>query len=125
MPDRKNALRDCLTAYEGWEYLPELSAWMDDDMLKQVTLWHGKRFERDEEYFDLNDAERGPFIAAGDEGHPTSPAYVNRSQVSEAAWAQLITWRQLIDQSQGEAIAAQARAFGPASAQSAAGEAQP
>src|SRR3954471_11746212 len=45
MPDRKNALRDCLTAYEGWEYLPELSAWMDDDMLKQVTLWHGKRFE--------------------------------------------------------------------------------
>src|SRR4051794_17328238 len=102
MPDRKSELRNSLTAYDGREYLPELSAWMDDDMLKQVTLWHGNRFAPDEEYFDLDDPARGPFVATGDEGRPTSAAYVNRSQVSETAWAQLVTWQQPIDQSQGE-----------------------
>lgn len=124
MPNRKDDLRDCLTAYDCRDRLPELSAWMDDDMLKQVTPWRGNRFAPDEEYFDLDHPERGPFVATGDE-RPTDHTYVARNEVTEPAWAQLITWRQPISADQGDALAAQARQFAPGSPQSAAGEAQP
>jgi cold shock CspA family protein len=125
MPDRQKDLRDCLTAYDCRDRLPELSAWMDDDLLKELTIWHGTRFERDEEYFDLDNPERGPFVATGAEGPPTAYTYVSRSQAGEEAWAQLITWRRPVSESQGEAIQRLADEFGTGPAQSAAGDARP
>ena len=121
MPDRQKDLRDCLTAYDCRDRLPELSAWMDDDLLKELTIWRGTRFERDEEYFDLDNPERGPFVATGAEGPPTAYTYVSRGQAGEEAWAQLVTWRQPVSESQGEAIQRLADEFGTGPAQSAAG----
>lgn len=125
MPDRQEDFRDCLTAYECRDRLPELSAWMDDDLLKGLTIWQGARFERGEEYFDLTNPERGAFVATGDEGPPTNHTYIYRSQATEPAWAQLVTWRQPISEDQGEAIERLARDLGPGREQSAAGDARP
>jgi hypothetical protein len=97
-------LRDCLTAYECRDRLPELSAWMTDELLKRLPIWRGARFERGQEYFDLDNPERGPFVATGDEGPPTDHSYVCRGEASERAWAQLVTWRQPISESQGQQI---------------------
>ncbi|MGN6360516.1 MAG: cold-shock protein [Thermomicrobiales bacterium] len=121
MPQQKRDLRDCLTAYDCRDQLPELSNWMTQDRLKELTLWKGSRFEAGEEYFDLHNPERGPFVATGNEGPPTSHAYVDRRQATAPAWAELITWRQPISESQGEAIARQAEDAAPAPAQSGAG----
>jgi hypothetical protein len=104
-------LRGCATAYECRDQLPELSAWMSDDMLKQVSIWQGRRFEPGEEYFDLDHPERGSFVATGDEGQPSDYTYAVRSETSERAWAQLVTWRQPISQSQGEQIQRLAHEF--------------
>ena len=105
MAERLRDLRDCPTAYECRDRLPELSAWMTDELLKQLPIWQGGRFERGQEYFDLDNPERGPFVATGDEGPPTDHTYVCRSEVPERAWAQLITWQQPVSESQGETIA--------------------
>jgi hypothetical protein len=76
MPDeRSDDLRDCPTAYECRDRLPELSSWMSDDELKQVTIWRGTRFEPGQQYFDLDNPSRGPFVATGDE-HPPTGAYL-------------------------------------------------
>ncbi len=47
MPDRTKDLRDCLTAYDCRDRLPDLASWMDDDLLKQITIWKGTRFAAD------------------------------------------------------------------------------
>ncbi len=103
MAERQRDLRDCLTAYDCRDQLPELSSWMDDDMLKQLTLWRRGRLEAGEEYFDLDNPERGPFVATGDEHPPTDWTYVCRREATERAWAQLVTWRQLISADEGQA----------------------
>jgi cold shock CspA family protein len=123
MPDRRRDLRDCLTAYDCRDRLPDLAAWMAADLLKQITIWKGSRFERGEEYFDLDNPARGPFVATGDEGAPTNYTYVCRSQVAAPAWLRLITWQQPIDESQADALIRQAEFSSPLPAQSAAGEA--
>ena len=64
MTSRNEDLRDCLTAYDCRDRLPELSAWMTDDALKQIPIWRGNRFERGRTYFDLDNPERGPFVAS-------------------------------------------------------------
>ncbi len=125
MRDRNDDLRDCLTAYDCRDRLPELSSWMDDDQLKQLTLWRGGRFAPEEEYFDLDHPERGPFVATGDERPIVDHTYVARGEVTEPAWALLATWRQPISEDQGAAIQAQARQFAPGSPQGGAGEARP
>src|SRR5215216_585040 len=94
MTDRTRDLRDCATAYDCRDQLPELAAWMNDDALKQLTIWRGPRFQAGELYFDLDNPERGPFEATGDEQPPK-------------VWAMLVTWRQPVNEAQGDSLAAQ------------------
>ena len=122
---RKQDLRDCATAYDCRDRLPELSAWMSDELLKELPIWKRASFERGQTYFDLDNPERGPFVADGDEGFATDRSYVCRADAGERAWAQLITWRQPVSASQGEAIDATVRELGYGREQSAAGEARP
>jgi hypothetical protein len=77
---------------------------MSDDLLSQVEIWKGTRFEAGKIYFDLDNPERGPFVATGDEALPTDFTYVCEDEVSPAAWAQLITWRQPVSEDQARAI---------------------
>lgn len=122
MVERKGDLRDCLTAYEGRDQLPELASWMDDDTLKGLTIWKGNRFAADEEYFDLNNPARGAFVATGDEGTPSNYTYGARSEASESAWTRLITWKQPLSIDQAEALQAQEAMFRIPTPQSAAGD---
>ena len=114
MPERhltsnpKKDLRRYGSALDARDELPELAAWLSDDMLSQIQIWKGTRFERGKTYFDLDNPERGPFVATGDEGIPTDFTYVCQDEVSPAAWAQLITWRQPMSEDQGRAIDIQA-----------------
>lgn len=103
---RVRDLRQFATAYEAREHLPELAAWLSDDMLRQVRIWKGPRFERNRMYFDLDNPERGPFVAGGDEGFIADHTYVCRDEVMEDVWAQLITWRQPVSRDQMDAIEA-------------------
>ena len=111
MSERVQDLRDCPTAYECRDRLPELSAWLDEDALKLIPIWKGTRFERGQTYFDLNHPERGPFVATGDEGTPSDYTYVSRAEVPEQVWARLATWRQPISEDQGRAIDLAAEEF--------------
>lgn len=104
MAGKSHDFRDCPTAYECRDRLPELDAWMSDDDLKRVPIWKGNRFERGQTYFDLTNPERGPFATTGDEGQPTNFTYVCRADVPEKMWARLITWRRPISPDQGQAI---------------------
>ena len=54
MQQHNKDLRDCATAYDCREAFPALSAWMSDDALKELPLWHGTRFEPNQVYFDLD-----------------------------------------------------------------------
>ncbi len=113
-----------LTAYDARAQLTELSAWMDDDMLKLLPLWRGTSFAAGTEYFDLDNPDRGPFVATGAEERPGDHTYVSRTDASEDAWTQLVTWRQPLSDDQAEAIQEQLRRSGPEDEQSAAGLAQ-
>jgi hypothetical protein len=121
----KEDLRDCPTAYECRDQLPELSSWMGDDDLKQVRIWKGSRFERGRMYFDLDNPARGPFVATGDEAPPTDHTYACRDEVPEQVWAKLATWQQPISESQAQAIEGLVREVGIGREQSAAGDARP
>ena len=118
-------LRDCATAYDCREAFPELSAWMSDDALKELPLWHGTRFEPNQVYFDLDNPERGAFVASGDEHRPLDRSYVREVDVPEQIWAQLVTWKQLVSEEQGQALDETVGALGIGREQSAAGEAHP
>jgi hypothetical protein len=122
---RNDDLRDCLTAYECRDRLPELSSWMSDDELKQVTIWRGTRFERGQQYFDLNNPSRGPFVATGDERPPSDHTYTCRADVSERVCARLTTWDQLVSVSQAQALDSHVKEMGTGRERSAAGEARP
>ena len=124
MAERIRDLRDCLTAYECRDRLPELARWADEDTLKQLTIWRGSRFASGETYFDLDNPGRGPFVATGDEGRPVDYTYVAKAEVTEPAWAALIAWGVPVTPDQAEALTAQAAMFAPASPQSAAGDAR-
>jgi hypothetical protein len=124
MADQED-LRDCPTAYECRDQLPELSAWMDDDDRKQVRIWKGSRFERGQMYFDLDNPARGPFVATGEEAPPTDHTYTCRNEVPEQVWAKLATWQQPISESQAQAIEGTVAELGVGREQSAAGEARP
>jgi hypothetical protein len=112
MRGQKDDLRDCPTAYECRDRIPELSAWMDDDLLRQIPIWKGTRFERGQMYFDLDNPERGPFVATGDEKPPIDRTYACRTEVTERAWAQLVTWRQPVTADQAAALEANTRDLG-------------
>jgi hypothetical protein len=111
MRQEKDDLRDCATAYECRDRLPELAAWMSEDDLKQVPIWKGMRFEKGHTYFDLDNPERGPFVADGDERPPTDHTYTRRDEVPEGVWAKLATWRQAVTPNQGEALEAHVQEF--------------
>lgn len=113
------------TAYELRDRLPELASWMSDDKLKLLPLWRGSRFEPGVEYFDLNNPDRGPFTAEGDEGRPVDHSYVRRLDVPIEIWTELITWRQPVDASQGESLAVQAETLGDVPERSPAGTFNP
>lgn len=125
MPDRTADRSDPLTAYDCRDRLPDLRAWMGDDALKQLTLWRGPRLTPNEQYFDLTNPERGPFIATGAEGSVTDRTYVARREMTLRAWTQLVTWCQPVSGDQGGALAAQWDALGIGRAESAADEAEP
>ena len=78
---------------------------MHDDALKLIPIWQGSRFERGRVYFDLDNPERGAFVASGDEGIPSDYTYACMSDVPEEIWALLVTWRQPISEDQGDVIA--------------------
>ena len=122
---RQNDLRECLTAYECRDRLPDLSAWMSDDELKEVTIWHGRRFVAGQEYFDLDNPARGPFVATGDEHRPMDRTYTSRNEVPERVWASLVTWDQLVSVSQAQALDAQVKNLGFGRERSAAGDGNP
>lgn len=107
MTDRTRDLRDCATAYDCRDRLPELASWISDDALKQLTIWRGPRFQNGELYFDLDNPERGPFVATGDEQPPKDWTYVCQSEVPPEVWVQLTTWRQPVSQGQGDSLATQ------------------
>jgi len=115
---------DSLTAYDARAQLTELSAWMDDDMLKLLPLWRGASFAPDTEYFDLDNPDRGPFVATGTEERSGDHTYVSRDDASEDAWTQLVTWRQPLSDDQVEALQEQLRRSGPEGEQGAAGQAR-
>ena len=75
-------------------------------------------------YFDLDNPERGPFVASGDEAVPSDWTYVARMETPPDVWAQLITWRQPVSAEQGEALTRAAEEFGNLPEQSPAGEAR-
>jgi hypothetical protein len=105
---RNEDLRDCATAFECRERLPELSRAMgDDELLKEIRIWKGARFEPNRTYFDLDNPQRGPLVASGDEGLITDHTYACRDEVSERAWARLATWQQPVSANQARAIAIQ------------------
>jgi hypothetical protein len=125
MQHRPKDLQDCATAYDCRDAFPELSAWMSDDGLKELPLWHGARFEANHVYFDLDNPERGAFVASGDEERPTHRAYVRRVDVPEGIWAQLITWKQPVSEAEAEAIEGTVESLGVVGEQSALGEVRP
>lgn len=112
-----------LTAYDARQQLPDLAAWMSDDMLKLLPLWRGSSFAADTEYFDLDNPDRGAFVATGAEDRPGDHSYVSRAEASEDAWTQLVTWRQPLSEDQAEAIQEQLRRTEPEEETSAAGQA--
>jgi hypothetical protein len=112
-----------LTAYDARQQLPDLAAWMDDDMLKLLPLWRGSSFAADTEYFDLDNPDRGAFVATGAVERPGDHTYVSRAEASEDAWTQLVTWRQPLSDDQAEALQEQLRRWAPEGGQGAAGEA--
>lgn len=106
MSEEKNRdLRDCITAFDCRDRLPELASWMSDDLLQVLRIWKAPRFEAGKLYFDLDNPERGAFVATGDEGYITDHTYVCRDETTEEAWAQLVTWRRPVSEDQAEAIA--------------------
>ncbi len=123
--ERQRDLRQYLTAYEAREALPELSAWMTDDDLKLLPIWKGSRFEAGEQYFNLDNPSRGPFVAGGGEAPPKDATYVARNEVPENVWLKLVTWGQPIDESQAQAIQGLSDQLGVGPEQSAAGDARP
>jgi hypothetical protein len=118
-------LRGCPTAYECRDRLPELAAWAGDDVLKMLPIWQGRRLEVGQEYFDLDNPGRGPFVASGDTGPVVDHTYVCRAEVPEQAWELLATWGQPISRDQGEQIQWVGRNLGMGVEGSAAGDARP
>ncbi len=39
MNDRQNDFRDCPSAYDCRDRLPELSRWLTDDEMKLIPIW--------------------------------------------------------------------------------------
>lgn len=113
MTDRTRDLRDCPSAYDCRDELPGLAAWMSDDDLKQVTIWRGPRFDEGRMYFDLDNPERGAFVATGEEQPPKDWTYVAESDLPPAIWTKLVTWGQPVSESQGDSLAATIRQSEP------------
>lgn len=123
MAKPRDDLQGCPSAFDCRDRLPALSSWMSDDDLKLLPIWDGARFEAGKEYYDLDHPERGPFMAAGDEGRITDHTYVCRDLVPERVWAKLVTWRQMPSTDQARAIAMDLDEVGIEGEQSAAGPA--
>lgn len=111
MSERQRDLRRFPTVYEARDELPDLAAWLSDDEMKLLPIYKGNHFDRGQIYFDLDNPERGPFVATGDEGQTTDHTYVSRGEVPEQVWARLITWRQPMTADQAESIEAIAQSF--------------
>ncbi len=97
------------TAWERRDALPDLSSWMSEEALKLIPIWQGRRLETGQVYFNLKDPDRSAFTATGDETPLAGTLYACRREVPEWVWAQLITWRQPVDDWQAESIAALTR----------------
>src|SRR5262249_25809411 len=117
-------LRDCPTAYDCRERLPELSRWMREDILKEIPIYRGAWLKRGQLYIDLDNPARGAFVAHGDESPIVDHTYAARNEMSEEAWAERTTWCQPISRDQGEVIQANLRELGTGVERSAAGDAR-
>ena len=89
MNDRDKDLRDAFTAWEARDRLPELASRLSEEDLKLIPIWRGTRFEKGQLYVDLDNIERGPFVADGEEGIPRDRTYACRRDIPEAVWARL------------------------------------
>ncbi len=125
MHERQQDLRDCPTAFECRDRLPALAAWMSDEVLKQIPIWQKSHFEAGQEYFDLDNPQRGPFVATGDEKPPTDRTYVCRGETTERAWAELVTWGRPVGEDEARERAWEVQNLGIGRERSAAGEARP
>jgi hypothetical protein len=85
---------------------------MCDEVMKQIPIRQGRRLERGETYFDLDNPPRGPLMATGDEQPPHDRTYACRADLTERAWAQLVTWGQPVDEDQGQALQASENSLG-------------
>jgi hypothetical protein len=125
MAERTLDLRDCPTAYECRDRLSELASWASEELLKQLPIWKGARLQPGQTYFDLDNPDRGPFVADDATGPPVDHTYVCRAEVPEHAWAMLITWRQPVSVDQAAQIEQLGCDLGMGIERSAAGEARP
>jgi hypothetical protein len=89
MTERNRDLRDCLTAYECRDLLPELAGLVPDEELKLITIWKRARFEPDQTYVDLDNLARGPFVATGAEGPITDHTYAAERDMPLHVWERL------------------------------------
>jgi hypothetical protein len=105
----KHDLRRYASAWEARDHLPQLASWMSDDDLKQIAIWDGWSFEANQTYFDLDNPERGPFTATGQEAIPHDWTYVRERDVPPQVWAKLVTWKRPLDEGEGETLARQTR----------------
>lgn len=111
MAEGNRDLRAYGSAYDCRDQLPALSAWMDDDSLKLLPIWKGPRFQRGEVYFDLDNPERGAFLATGEERQPSDWTYVAERDVPIEVWSQLVTWQQPVSEDQAESLAVEVGQF--------------
>ena len=121
--EKKLDLRDSPSAYEARDQLPRLSAWMDADSLKLIPIFRRPRFEAGHVYFDLDNPDRGAFVANGAEGPISNFTYTSRDEVPEEVWAKLITWRQMPSDHQAQALEMEVEDFGTRPEISSAGQA--
>ena len=96
MPKENQDLRDCYTAFDCRDRLPDLAAALGEDELKQITIWREPRFEAGKMYLDLDNLARGPFVADGAEGFPYDHTYASRDDMPIGVWARLASWGQVM-----------------------------
>lgn len=107
MTATKHDLRRFGTAWGAREHLPQLSSWMSEEDMKLLPIWQGAGFEANQTYFDLDNPERGPFTASGQESIPHDWTYVRERDVPPGVWAKLVTWRRPLTEGEGDSLARQ------------------
>jgi hypothetical protein len=78
------------TLYDYKDLHRRFSGLADDDLKQVPVLAPGMRLQQGATYFDLNDADRGPFTATGDIVAGPENRFVPKSQVDYQLWNRLV-----------------------------------